>query len=120
VQVVVVVVVKVGTVVVTPGVGSLQPNHPGLLHVVVDALVAEDVGVVVVVSSRQPHQPGVLQVDVLVVPVELVVDVVVVVVSEPLLWKNFHNTQSKHSSSRSQVGTLSYSLMTSEITDLMR
>jgi hypothetical protein len=77
-------------------VGSLQPNQPGVLHVeVVEADVDVVVVVPVVLSSRQPHQPGVLQVEVLVV-VELVVDVVelVVVISEPLLRKNFHNTQS--------------------------
>ena len=49
-------------------VGSLHPNHPGVLHEeVVRVLVIVVVGVcdlVVVVSSRQPHQPGVLQVSV--------------------------------------------------------
>lgn len=48
-------------------VGSLHPNHPGVLQVeVVIVLVMVVVGVfdVVVDSSRQPHQPGVLQVSV--------------------------------------------------------
>ena len=52
---------------------SLQPNQPGVLHVLVlvsevdvmmgtvDFVVAE---AVVEVSSRHPHQPGVLQVSV--------------------------------------------------------
>lgn len=79
-------------------VGSLQPNQPGVLHVVVDVLVVLVlVAVVVVLSSRQPHQPGVLQVEVLVevgVVVAVVVVVVVVVCSEPLLRKNFHSSQS--------------------------
>lgn len=78
----------VGSVVV---VGSLQPNQPGVLHVVVEVVVA----VSVVLSSRHPHHPGVLQVDVLVALVELVeVAVEVVVISEPLLRKNFHSSQS--------------------------
>lgn len=123
-------VVQVGIADVGPGVGvevvvvvgSLQPNQPGVLHVEVDVPVAEDVEVVVVVvvSSRQPHHPGVLQVDVLVEVGDVVVVVAVVVISEPLLRKNFQSWQSKHSSSRSQVGSLSYSSITSLITDLMR
>lgn len=68
---------------------SLQPNQPGVLHVVVvaaDVLVLVAVPVPVVVSSRHPHHPGVLQVSVLVRV--FVVDgfaFVVVVVSELLL-----------------------------------
>jgi hypothetical protein len=123
---VVVVAVTVGRVVVTVGagvavvvvVGSLHPNQPGVLHVVVVAVdVGEDVVVVVVVvlSSRQPHHPGVSHVDVLVYAV--VVEVVVVVVtSEPLLRKNFQRSQSKHSSSATHFGTVSYFKMTSDIT----
>jgi len=73
-------------------VGSLQPNHPGVLHVDVEV---EDVIVVivdplVVVSSKQPHHPGVLQVSVRVrVEVEVEIMMVVVVVDEsvPLLSK---------------------------------
>lgn len=56
--------VEVAVVVVV--VGSLQPNHPGVLHDVVeldDWLVVVGL-VVVLVPSRQPHQPGVLQVSV--------------------------------------------------------
>lgn len=80
-------------------VGSLQPNQPGVLHVVVVAVVVGDVviGVAVVVvvalSSRQPHHPGVSHVDVLVRDVVVVVEVVVVI-SDPLLRKNFHSSQS--------------------------
>lgn len=92
-------------------VGSLQPNQPGVLQlVVVDvaALVAVDVELTVVVvdSSRQPHQPGVLQVVVRV----RVFDVLVVrdvVVSEPLLSKNFQLEQSTHSVSAVHGGTSS-------------
>jgi len=81
-----------GSVVV---VGSLQPNQPGVLQLVVVVVVDVVVAVSVVLSSRQPHQPGVLQVDVLVALVELVeVAVEVVVISEPLLRKNFHSSQS--------------------------
>lgn len=76
-------------------VGSLHPNHPGVLQEeVVRVLVIVVVGVidlVVVDSSRQPHQPGVLQVSVRVW--EVVLDgllVVLVVVSLLLLSKNFH------------------------------
>jgi hypothetical protein len=48
-------------------VSSLQPNQPGVLHVVEDdeVVVVEElvmVPLVVVVSSRQPHHPGVWQV----------------------------------------------------------
>jgi hypothetical protein len=87
-------------VVVVVVVGSLHPNQPGVLHVVVVAVgelvvVLVVVVVVVVVSSKHPHQPGVSQVDVLVLDVDVVeVDVVVVVISEPLLRKNFQSSQS--------------------------
>ena len=70
-------------------VGSMQPNQPGVLQVVVvEVLDEEVVEVVVVVSSRQPHHPGVLHVvvRVLVEVDELEVDVLL---SEPLLSKNF-------------------------------
>jgi hypothetical protein len=72
-------------------VGSLHPNQPGVLQVVVVDVLDEDdevVEVVVVVSSRQPHHPGVLHVvvRVLVELGELEVDVLL---SEPLLSKNF-------------------------------
>jgi hypothetical protein len=69
-------------------VGSLQPNHPGVLHELVDVFV--DVGVVVLVlvllgvvdvSSLQPNHPGVLHVDVVVVVVLVEVTGLVVVVS---------------------------------------
>ena len=74
-------------------VGSLHPNHPGVLQVDVlvvdDSMVVEVVMVVVVLPSRHPHQPGVLHVDVFVD-----VEVEVVVVSESLPSKNFHSWQS--------------------------
>jgi hypothetical protein len=73
-------------------VGSLHPNQPGVLHVVVVEVLKEDedevVEVVVLVSSRQPHHPGVLHVVVRVV-VELDELVVDGLLSEPLLSKNF-------------------------------
>jgi hypothetical protein len=86
----------VSTVVV---VGSLQPNQPGVLQVVVveiDVLLLVLVLVVVVDvldSSRQPHQPGVLQV---VVRVRVEKDEVLVDVfgSDPLLSKYFQLKQS--------------------------
>lgn len=104
VAVAVAVAVTVGRVVVTVDagaavvvVGSLHPNQPGVLHVVVVAVVVGDVVLVVPVSvvlpSRQPHHPGVLQVEVRVSDVVVVVEVVVVI-SDPLLLKNFHSSQS--------------------------
>jgi hypothetical protein len=82
--------IAVATVVV---VGSLHPNQPGVLQVVVVEVVVvevvdEVVVIFVVVSSRQPHHPGVLHVvvRVLVEVDELEVDVLL---SEPLLSKNF-------------------------------
>lgn len=90
--------IAVPTVVV---VGSLQPNQPGVLQVVVVemdvlVLVLELVLIVfvdVLDSSRHPHHPGVLQVvvRVLVEKVELLVDVLG---SEPLLSKYFQLKQS--------------------------
>ena len=73
----------------------MHPNQPGVLHVVVVAVLVGEVVVVVtiVLSSRQPHHPGVLHVDVLVRDVVVVVEVVVVT-SDPLLRKNFHSSQS--------------------------
>lgn len=102
-------------------VGSLQPNQPGVLHVdVVVLVVLSSVVVVVEVdSSRHPHHPGVWQVVVLVKVGDVVLALVVVVVSEPLLRKYFHSTQSKHSSSGAQVGTLSYTFNTSDMTFLI-
>jgi hypothetical protein len=84
---------------VEPGdveVGSLQPNQPGVVQVVVEVSFAVLVlvwGLVVVVSSLQPNHPGVLQVDVVVVVVVLVeVTGLVVVVSskhphQPGVWQ---------------------------------
>lgn len=104
-------------------VGSLHPNQPGVLQLVVvevASVVVADVEVVVVVvdSSRQPHQPGVLQVAVRVRVLD-VLEVREVVVSEPLLSKNFQLKQSMHSVSAVHSGTASYAsitfLMTSKI-----
>jgi hypothetical protein len=92
------------------------------LGAVGDEVAVVAVIVVDVVSSRQPHQPGVLQVDVLLVVVDIVVVVEVVlevVLSEPLLRKNFHSKQSTHSSSAAQDGTLPYASRTSAITGRM-
>lgn len=103
-------------------VGSLQPNHPGVWHVVVEVdvlTVVVVVAVAVVVLSRHPHQPGVWQVDVLVGSEDVVV-VVLVIGSEPLLSMNFQLTQSKQTLSGSHFGTVSYFSMTSEITDRIR
>ena len=96
-------------------VGSLHPNQPGVSHVVVeleDVLV--EVAVVVVDSSKQPHHPGVLHVSVRVLVADVVL-LLVVVVSVPLLSKNFQRTQSVQSVSSSHSGTASYSLITSLI-----
>lgn len=75
-------------------VGSLHPNHPCVLHVVVVVDVSSVVVVVdvVVVSSKHPHHPGVLHVSVLVCVVVLVELELVVLPpgSVPLLSKNFH------------------------------
>ena len=105
-------------------VGSLQLNQPGVLQlvvVVVASVVVADVEVdaVVVVSSRQPHQPGVLQVDVR-VRVRDVLDVREVVVSEPLLSKNFQLKQSAHSVSAVHAGTSSYASITFLMTPKIR
>jgi hypothetical protein len=113
----VLVLVEVGTAVgdVTGGevvvVMSLQPNHPGVLHVDVDVVVVEVevvVRIVVVVSSKQPHHPGVLHVS---VRVRVLVDddeVDVVVISVPLLSYIFQFAQSLHSGVNLHSGTVSY------------
>lgn len=117
--------VGVGPVVVASVVvvGSLHPNHPGVLQVEVEVVEVSEVVVdiidVVVVSSRQPHHPGVWHVEVLDLVGDVVVDVVIVVVppgSVPLLSKNFQRAQSTHSFSATQSGTSSYSSITVEIT----
>lgn len=112
---------------------SLQPNQPGVLHVLVlDAEVgvmmgSVDVVVVVVaeaiveVLSRHPHQPGVLQVSVLVLvrDVGAAVEVVVVVVLVPS--PNFHRKQSTHvMSSSTHVAALSYFMYTFSMAYLRR
>lgn len=61
----------------------------GVGDMVVVGFVKDGLLVVVVVVSLQPHQPGVLQVAVVLL-LDILVNVVVVVVSVPLLWKNFH------------------------------
>jgi len=105
--------------------GSLQPNQPGVLQVVVvSVLVIVVVGVcdvVVVDSSRQPHQPGVLQVSVRVC--EVVVEetvLLLVVVSLLLLSKKDQLKQSWQSVSSSQLGTVSYFSITSLMTLTIR
>jgi hypothetical protein len=74
---------------------------------------------VVVVSSRQPHQPGVLHVSVR-VRVFDVEEVVVFIGSELLLSKYFQRAQSVHSGVAMHSGTVSYFLMISSITLLIR
>lgn len=104
-------------------VGSLQPNQPGVLQdEVVRVLVIVVVGVaeVVVDSSRQPHQPGVLQVSVRVCEEVLEGLLDVVVDSLLLLSKNFQLKQSWHSTSSSQLGTVSYFSRTSLMTLMIR
>lgn len=105
--------------------GSLQPNQPGVLHVVVVSVlvivVVEIVDVVVVDSSRQPHQPGVLQVSVRVSEVVLEETVLLLVVVSLLLFsKNVQLKQSWQSVSSSQLGTVSYFSSTSLMTLTIR
>lgn len=113
------VVIVVLTVVVT---GSLHPNQPGgVLQEVVLIVLVIVVRIDVVVSSKQPHQPGVRHVAVRVL-VEVLVEedeLLVVVLSVPLLSKNFQLKQSTHSVSSSQAGTVSYFSKTSLITLLI-
>lgn len=71
-------------------ISSLQPNQPGDKQVVV-VMVSVVVAGTVVDSSKQPHHPGVLHVSVLVRVVDVAVDEELVVVSVPLLSKNFHS-----------------------------
>jgi len=121
---VVLLVVAVGVVVdvVEVVVLSLQPNQPGVWHVVVEVVVTSEVvvvevPVVVVVSSKHPHQPGVLQVSVRVRVLEVEVGALeVVVVSVPLLSYIFQFPQSLHSGVNLHSGTFSYFLRTSRIT----
>lgn len=80
------VIVVVSVVVIS----SLQPNQPGDKQVVV-VMVSVVVAGTVVDSSKQPHHPGVLHVSVLVRVVDVAVDEELVVVSVPLLSKNFHS-----------------------------
>lgn len=108
-------------VVTTVVVASLQPNQPGVKHVVVvyvEVLVVMAV-VVVVDWSRQPHQPGVWHVAVRVREVVLEVEELLLVVSLPLLSKNFQLKQSTHSLSSWHDGTVSYLASTSLITLLI-
>ena len=121
--------VVVGAVVVAVVV-SLQPNQPGVLHVLVEVVdvvvvvvvvvvadvVVVVVNVVVVVSSRQPHHPGVMHVSVRVRVMVEVEDLEVVVVSVPLLSYIFQLEQSRHSGVKLHSGTVSYFKMTSWIT----
>jgi hypothetical protein len=103
-------------------VSSLQPNHPGVLHVEVEVIDIEVSEWVVVVSgsSKQPHQPGVLHVSVLVrVDVAVLVarvEEVVVEDSVPLLSKNDQGKQSVQSAYCSHLAGSSYCSKTSLIT----
>ena len=94
---------------------SLQPNQPGVKHVVVvTVVVSVVVAVPVVVSSRQPHHPGVLQVSVRVRVLDVDEDVVEDVIgSVPLLSYIFQLPQSLHSGVNLHSGTVSYFMMTS-------
>ena len=100
---------------------SLQPNQPGVLHVVVVAVVVVVVDVVVeldvvVVSSKHPHHPGVWHVVVLVRVFVDVDELDVVVLSVPLLSYIFHLAQSLHSGVNLHTGTVSYLSRTSCMT----
>jgi hypothetical protein len=94
---------------------SLHPNHPGERQVVVVMVSVVVTGtVILLVSSKQPHQPGVLQVSVLVRVIDVVLaEEELVVVSVPLLSKNFHSKQSIQSSCWTHLGTASYLAITS-------
>lgn len=100
-----VVMVVVSVVVIS----SLHPNQPGERHVVVVMVSVVVTGtVILLVSSKHPHQPGVLHVSVLVRVVDVAVEEELVVVSVPLLSKNFHSKQSIQSSCCMHLGTSSY------------
>jgi hypothetical protein len=104
-------VMVVVSVVVT---SSLHPNQPGERQVVVVIVCVVVTGtVILLVSSKHPHQPGVLHVSVLVRVVDVEVEEELVVVSVPLLSKNFHSKQSIQSSCCMHLGTASYFWMTS-------
>jgi hypothetical protein len=81
-------------------ISSLHPNQPGERQVVVVMVSVVVTGtVILLVSSKQPHQPGVLQVSVLVRVIDVdLAEEELVVVSVPLLSKNFHSKQSIQSS----------------------
>jgi hypothetical protein len=99
---------------------SLQPNQPGVSHVVVAVVlvvVGVSVLVAVVVSSKQPHHPGVSQAAVLVCVVFVVVEDDEVIGSVPLLSYIFQLAQSRHSGVPWHNGTESYFIITSWITD---
>jgi hypothetical protein len=97
VRLVLVAVIVVVTTSVDVAIGSLHPNQPGSLHVlvvwlveaVVDGMDEVGLGAGCVVAgsplSLQPHQPGVRQVDVVVVVVHCVSVVVVEVVVKVVL-----------------------------------
>jgi hypothetical protein len=95
-------------------ISSLHPNQPGERQVVVVMVCVVVTGtVILLVSSKHPHQPGVLHVSVLVRVVDVEVEEELVVVSVPLLSKNFHSKQSIQSSCWMHLGTASYFWMTS-------
>jgi len=107
-----------GSVVV---VGSLHPNQPGVLQLVVVVEVVVELvevvePVVVVVSSKHPHHPGVLHVSVRVRVLVVLDELDEVVVSVPLLSYIFQFAQSRHSGVNLHSGTVSYFISTSWIT----
>lgn len=82
----------VSVVVIVRVSSDLHPNQPGERHVVVVIVSVVVTGtVILLVSSKHPHQPGVLHVSVLVRVVDVVEEEELVVVSVPLLSKNFHS-----------------------------
>ena len=98
-------------------ISSLHPNQPGDRHVVVVMVSVVVTGtVILLVSSKHPHQPGVLHVSVLVRVVDVEEEEELVVVSVPLLSKNFHSKQSIQSSCCMHLGTASYFSITACIT----
>lgn len=82
----------VSVVVIVKVDSCLHPNQPGERQVVVVIVSVVVTGIVVLlVSSKHPHHPGVLHVSVLVRVVDVEEEEELVVVSVPLLSKNFHS-----------------------------
>ena len=83
----------VSVVVIVDVASDLHPNQPGERQVVVVIVSVVVTGTVtLLVSSKHPHHPGVLHVSVLVRVVDVAEEEAeLVVVSVPLLSKNFHS-----------------------------